>query len=304
MTDHAFLIYNGFWNPQGPPESAVQLVAAATAQGFTLTPTPHTDWCVWLSEKGVTVSGPVDPAGQTVLFWDKDIRLATALEAAGARLYNSASAIALCDDKWQTHRVLAAAGIPMPKTLAAPMAYVRPLEAGCRAFWAQAATLGFPLVVKECFGSLGGQVYLAHNADELRQLTLQMGAKPFLAQQFVAESAGNDKRLYVVDNRVVAAMRRHSDTDFRANIENGGKGFAYTPTARETELALTSCRLLGLHFGGVDLLDSANGPLACEVNSNAHMSGIMQCTGVDVAAVVVRCVFKGNENIPPCKSSL
>ena len=287
-----YLIYNGFWNPAGPPESACALVEAAEKAGLALLPTPHTGWIASFDGTGVAVTGEWGTLGpgDTVLFWDKDTRLAHAMEAAGATLFNSAAAIELCDDKLKTHRVLSEAGLPQPKTLAAPMAYIRPDAPGCAPFWQQAEALGFPLVVKECFGSLGGQVYLARDPRALRELTLGMGPKPFLAQEFVAASAGHDKRLYVVGDRVAAAMERRSAADFRANIENGGTGTAYTPTEEETGLALAACRALGLDFGGVDLLDGPTGPLLCEVNSNAHMAGITGCTGVDVAGAIIAYV--------------
>lgn len=284
-----YLVYNGFWNPQGAPPSAAALCEAARAQGIPLAATPHTRW-VATYDHGVTIAGL--QAGDTVIFWDKDTRLAHAMEQAGARLFNPARAIELCDDKSKTHEVLAAAGLPCPRTLLAPMAYVAPDAAGCEEFWRQAEELGFPLVVKECFGSLGGQVYLAHDRQELQTLSLSMGAKPYLAQEFIAACAGNDKRLYVVGDRVVAAMRRHSDTDFRANIENGGVGFPYTPTEREIALSLAAARALGLDFAGVDLLDGKAGTLICEVNSNAHMAGLSGCTGVDVAGEIIRYTAK------------
>ncbi len=288
-----YLVYNGFWNPNGLPESAAALVTAAECEGLSLTATPNTAWIAKYDGCGTTVGGAHGELcrDDVVLFWDKDTRLAHAMEAVGARLFNTATAVEMCDDKLKTHALLAEAGLPMPKTLAAPMTYVENSAAGCATFWEEAERiLGFPMVVKECFGSLGGQVYLAKDRLELETLTLSMGAKPFLAQQFLASSAGDDKRLYVVGDRVAAAMHRHSDTDFRANIENGGVGFAYTPTNEECELALSACRALGLHFGGVDILDSEQGPLLCEINSNAHMAGITAATGVDVARAIIRYV--------------
>jgi len=293
-----YLVYNGFWNPDGLPESAAALTAAAAHEGLTLTATPNTAWIARYDGAGTAVAGEYGAltAGDTVLFWDKDTRLAHAMEAVGARLFNTATAVELCDDKLKTHAVLAKAGLPMPRTLAAPMTYVENSAAGCAAFWREAEeNLGFPMVVKECFGSLGGQVYLVHDRRELEELTLSLGAKPFLVQRFVASSAGNDKRLYVVGDRVAAAMHRHSDSDFRANIENGGVGFAYAPTDEERDLALAACCALGLHFGGVDILDGEEGPLLCEVNSNAHMAGITAATGVDVARAIIHYVKENTQ---------
>ena len=246
---------------------------------------------------GGNAQGPFPPlqAGDYALFWDKDVRLARALEGMGVRLYNTAAAVAVCDDKAATHLELARRGVPMPRTLVAPMTYVN-MDAQGDAFLRRGAeTLGFPLVVKECFGSLGGQVYLARDRGQLCRLADTMGPKPFLLQQFVAASAGEDKRLYVVGGRVAAAMRRRSEMDFRANIGNGGHGEACPPTAEEERLALECAAILGAEIAGVDLLQSETGPLVCEVNSNAHFAALTACTGVDVAGLIADYVLQREE---------
>ena len=212
------------------------------------------------------------------------------------RLYEeTAAAVAVCDDKAATHLELARRGVPMPRTLVAPMTYVN-MDAQGDAFLRRGAeTLGFPLVVKECFGSLGGQVYLARDRGQLCRLADTMGPKPFLLQQFVAASAGEDKRLYVVGGRVAAAMRRRSEMDFRANIGGGGRGEACSPTAEEERLALECAAILGAEIAGVDLLQSETGPLVCEVNSNAHFAALTACTGVDVAGLIADYVLQREE---------
>lgn len=240
----------------------------------------------------VRVTGPDGPltAADFVLCWDKDVRLLRAMEACGVRVYNTADSVALCDDKAATHRVLAGAGLPMPRTFVAPMTYVSYDNAGDGFLQTAATALGFPLVVKECFGSLGEQVYLARDEGELFALAHRMGHRPFLLQQFI-RPAGEDYRLYVVGGRVAAAMRRRSPHDFRANIGAGGHGERYTPTPDEEALACRCCEALGLGFGGVDLLHGPHGrPLVCEVNASAHMAALTACTGVDVAAGIVAYV--------------
>ena len=57
-----------------------------------------------------------------VLFYDKDIRLAEQLEKRGLRLFNSARAIELCDDKSLMHVALDGL-VPMPRTCCAPFTY-------------------------------------------------------------------------------------------------------------------------------------------------------------------------------------
>ena len=292
-----YVFYNGFWNPDGPPEVVRSLTAAAAARGAKWVPLPNTavtaEFTGERRERALRV--PPLQAGDYALFWDKDVRLARALEGMGVRRYNTAAAVAVCDDKAATHLELARRGVPMPRTLVAPMTYVN-MDAQGDAFLRRGAeTLGFPLVVKECFGSLGGQVYLARDRGQLCRLADTMGPKPFLLQQFVAASAGEDKRLYVVGGRVTAAMRRRSEMDFRANIGNGGHGEACPPTAEEERLALECAAILGAEIAGVDLLQSETGPLVCEVNSNAHFAALTACTGVDVAGLIADYVLQREE---------
>ncbi|MEG2453651.1 MAG: RimK family alpha-L-glutamate ligase, partial [Clostridia bacterium] len=58
-----------------------------------------------------------------VLFWDKDVKLAAYLEKCGYKVFNSARAIAICDDKALTSLALLNKGIAMPKTIFAPMTF-------------------------------------------------------------------------------------------------------------------------------------------------------------------------------------
>lgn len=285
-----YIIYNGFWNKEGPSEPVVMLQDAAARQGITLTPLKNSELCAQLSS---SVAVPPLTSEDYVLCWDKDVRLMYALEAVGVRVYNSASAVERCDDKAATHRILSHGGVPQPHTLVAPMTYVN-MDADAAEPFVQTVlrTFAFPVVVKECYGSFGRQVYLAQNETALRAHIAAMAARPFLVQQYIAESAGVDHRLYVVGERVVAAMERRNDTDFRANIAGGGVGTAYTPTAEETALARRCCALLGATFAGVDLLTTPHGPLVCEVNASAYLAGITACTGVDVAGEIVSCVVQ------------
>lgn len=280
-----YIIYNGFWNKDGPSEPVLMLQEAAARQGVALTPLANTALCAALSD---AVAVPPLTSEDFVLCWDKDVRLMRALEAIGVRAYNSASAVERCDDKATTHLVLARGGVPQPKTLVAPMTYVHMDKAEAEPFIQQVlASFAFPVVVKECYGSFGRQVYLAENEATLREYIENMAARPFVVQQYIKESAGVDHRLYVVGDKVVAAMERRNDTDFRANIAGGGVGTAYTPTAEEVTLALRCCALLGTTFAGVDLLITPQGPLVCEVNASAYLAGITACTGVDVAGEIV-----------------
>ena len=230
----------------------------------------------------------IDQNVDFVLFLDKDIRLAKQLERSGLRLFNTAEVIAVCDDKAATCMALQGKGIPMPKTVIAPLIfegkdaddrdYINHLE----------EVLMYPMVVKECYGSFGEQVYKVDHREELVELRRRIGHKPHIYQDFVATSSGRDVRLQVVGNKVVASMMRYSEIDFRANISSGGQMKTFTPPPSFEKLAIDVCTYLGADFAGVDLLFGEDEmPILCEVNSNAHIKNILTCTGVNVAEKIM-----------------
>ena len=224
-----------------------------------------------------------------VLFWDKDVALATQLAQRGLPVFNSAESILRCDDKAMTYLTLKQAGIPMPRTILAPKTYPAFGYTDLAFVDVAAATLGFPLVLKECFGSFGMQVYLFDTLEPLREKVRTLAGTPMLFQTMVKESRGRDVRVNVVGERVVASILRTSTSgDFRSNLSLGGTMQTYVPSTAETELALAAVRALGLTFAGVDVLFGKDGPLICEVNSNAHFKTTLACTGVNMAVELFR----------------
>ena len=226
------------------------------------------------------------PAAQAdfVLFWDKDVSLARRLVRHGIPVFNTPDAIRICDDKAETAEALLRAGLPTPRTLYAPLSYP---SIGCENtdFVKDACqTLGLPLVIKECFGSFGEQVHLAHTLAEAEALAHSLGGRRFLFQELIRDSFGVDLRVNVVGDKAVCAMRREGRAgDFRSNIAAGGSGTAYPLSEREAALAVAAAKAVGADFAGVDLLFAGEGRLVCEVNSNPHFLGSYAATGVDLA---------------------
>lgn len=225
-----------------------------------------------------------------VLFWDKDIPLAKRLEKIGLKLFNSALAIENCDNKALTYIELKGI-VNMPKTIVAPMTY-RNIGYNNTDFVKNAIDkLGLPIVIKECYGSFGQQVYLAKSYEKAIEIVTNTN-EPLIFQEFIAESKGKDIRINMVGNQAVASMLRYNNNDFRANITNGGSMKNYTPTEEEIAVAQKVCKALNLDFGGVDILFGKNGPIVCEVNSNAHFKNIFDCTGVNVADYIGEYIEK------------
>lgn len=229
-----------------------------------------------------------------VLFWDKDIKLAAYLEKLGIRVFNPARSIELCDDKSLTHLELMNHGINMPRTIFAPMTYTNIGYTNLTFLELVKSRLEFPIVIKEVFGSFGQQVYMANDEEELVNIVRERGSSKLIFQEFVKSSKGRDIRLQVVGNRVVASMYRYNDTDdFRANLSSGGKMKGYTPTKEQENLAIKTCKILGLDFAGVDILFGEDDePIVCEVNSNAHFKNITDASRVNVSDKIIEYIIE------------
>lgn len=222
------------------------------------------------------------------IFWDKDVYLARQLEQQGLRLFNSAFAVEACDNKALTALHLAANHVPAPATVLSPKTFEA--MGYCKLDFLDEAekALGYPMVIKEAYGSFGQQVYLADSRKAAEEIIRSMGYKDFVMQKFIKSSMGRDVRVNVVGGKVIAAMLRYNDHDFRSNISNGGSMAPYTITPAQEEAALAACRALQLDFAGVDVLFGAHDmPLICEVNSNPHFKSTLQATGIDLSTHIM-----------------
>ena len=227
-----------------------------------------------------------------VLFWDKDEVLARRLERLQIPVFNSARAIEICDNKILTAETLSFFGVQTPKTLPAPKTFegVGYTDFSFLALAEQA--FGFPMVIKEAYGSFGAQVYLAKDKESALEIIRKIGYKPFLMQEFIAESRGRDIRVNIVGGRVVCAIMRENKEDFRSNITNGGIGTPVTLTKEQETLALSACQAVGADFAGVDILLGKDAPLVCEVNTNPHFKSTLDCTGVDLSEHIMRYILE------------
>lgn len=227
-----------------------------------------------------------------IIFFDKDIRLAQTLENTEIRLFNCSSSIEICDDKTLTQIYLEKNNIKTPKTIICPKTFFGFKKEDLSFLTEVSEQLKFPLVLKEAFGSFGKEVYLIKNINELENKVLELTPKSILFQEYIKESYGRDIRMYIVGDKFVGAVMRINKNDFRANATNGGVMELYSPAKQEIQIALDSCKSLGLDFAGVDILFGKDGPLICEVNSNAHMKNFYQATGINVVKSILEHIKK------------
>ena len=283
----AWLITNKYYISDSFLNLKKQLVDAANKKGIELIEYNNVDIMKYIFN-----SNYVKP--DFVLFWDKDIKLASLLESDGIKVFNSSESIRLCDDKSLTYLKLKNKGIKQPKTFFSPLLYYHNLSENNDILNFIINELGLPFVFKECFGSFGKQVSLVNSKSELIEKIKNVDTWPYIMQEFVTSSFGKDLRIYVVGDSVVASMKRENISgDFRANIEVGSRGTIYNPSDEQKRLVKKVVKELGLSFGGIDLLfGKDNEPIFCEANSNAYFNEINKVTNVKVEDYIFDYILK------------
>jgi ribosomal protein S6--L-glutamate ligase len=149
---------------------------------------------------------------------------------------------------------------------------------------------GAPVVIKLLEGTQGIGVVLSETAKSARSVIEAFRGvnANILVQQFIKEAEGTDVRALVIGGKVVAAIQRRGDPgEFRSNLHRGGRATDIKLSAQERSTAVRAAKALGLNVAGVDMLQSANGPVVMEVNSSPGLEGIETATGVDVAAKII-----------------
>lgn len=190
-------------------------------------------------------------------------------------------------DKLQSLQVLARSGVGMPKTVFTN--YSKEVGKIINTVG------GPPLIVKLLEGTQGVGVVLAPTrkaAESIIQAFHSMKAR-IIVQEFIQEAKGMDIRAFVVDNKVVGAMKRQGKKgEFRSNLHRGGSGQLIKLSDQERRAALVATEAMGLSVAGVDLLQSTRGPLVLEVNASPGLRGIERVTNKNIAKIIVKHVIQ------------
>jgi ribosomal protein S6--L-glutamate ligase len=147
-----------------------------------------------------------------------------------------------------------------------------------------------PYILKLNNGTQGiGVIYseTKRNAESIVEAFSRTDEK-ILIQKFIKESKGADIRVFVIDGKIVGAMKRQAKPgEFRSNIHRGAQAEKISLTSLEEEVALKSAEVLGLKIAGVDMLQAKEGPMILEVNASPGLEGIEAATQIDIASEMI-----------------
>lgn len=204
-------------------------------------------------------------------------------ERAGRLVINRPAAFEACVDKFTTTARLRLTGLPVPRTVCC-----QTLDAAMHAYH----ELGGDVVIKPIFGSEGkGLIRVSDEATAWRSISMlcQLDAVVYL-QEFISH-AGFDHRAFVLNGKVIAAMKRSHVSDWRTNLARGAIAEPIELSEHECQLAIQAAATLKVDVAGVDLLHRPDGQaVILEVNGVPGWQGISQATDIDIACKVVQYV--------------
>lgn len=203
----------------------------------------------------------------------------------------TSDAILRSRDKLKSLQRLSKAGIGMPKTVFTN--YSRDVEEVIDHVG------GAPVIIKLLEGTQGLGVVLAETknaAESVLEAFNGLQAR-VIVQEFIKEAKGADLRALIVDGQVVGAMKRQGkEGEFRSNLHRGGSAKIIKLSDAELKLAIKAAKALKLPVCGVDMLQSARGPLLLEINSTPGLEGIEKATGKNIAKSIITYVER-NRNV-------
>ena len=235
---------------------------------------------IYKGEEIKNVNGVIPRIGASITFYGTAVvrqfemmKVFTAVES---------QALVRSRDKLRSLQILSRAGLGLPKTVFSN--YSRDVgniidNAG-----------GAPVVIKLLEGTQGLGVVLADNRNSAESILEAFnGLKArVIVQEFIKEAKGADIRAFVIDGVVVGAMKRQGkEGEFRSNLHRGGTADIIELTDEEENAAIKAARVMGLGVAGVDMLQSARGPLILEVNSSPGLEGIEAATGKNIAGLII-----------------
>jgi len=204
-----------------------------------------------------------------------------ALKLLGVPVYNDGRAIERSVDKGMTSFLLQRAGLPTPPTWV-----LRDPEEAKRIAEDELQN-GHLLISKPLFGSQGEGIRRIEKMTDLFWLTSSRGV--YYLQRFV-HAAGEgyyDHRVFVINGRAVAAMRRLGKS-WLNNVAQGADCEWIEASRELAELAVRATRTLEMDYAGVDIMLDRDGHYTViEVNSVPAWKGLESVCEVNVAERLV-----------------
>lgn len=213
------------------------------------------------------------PFPDAVINRTRDYVFARQLELLGVKVYNNSFVTLLGNDKLLAIEYVKQLGIDVMPTC----------DGAC-------VMQEYPYIMKTADGHGGTEVFMINNEREDRMQREKLGGRKILLQK-PASDLGRDLRVYIVGNRIVAAMLRTSDKDFRSNFCLGGKAMPYRLSGAETDIVKKITDSMEIGHCGIDFIFHNNRIVFNELEDVVGSRMLYGQTDVDVVSLYVDYIY-------------
>ncbi|MGQ9718470.1 MAG: RimK family alpha-L-glutamate ligase [Nitrososphaerales archaeon] len=205
------------------------------------------------------------------------------LEKRGLLVINPPRAIEISADKYRSLTLIEELGIPVPPTI-----ITEDTEAAMRAF----EELGGDVVMKPLFGSRGMGIGRINDPETAWRTfhALTYTRHVLYLQKFIPHGT-RDIRLFVIGEQVVASMYREADS-WKTNIDRGAKPISLKSPKELEDLAVKVAKAIGCKIAGVDVMESREGYMVNELNSQPGFGGLQMVTKVNIADKIIEYMIE------------
>lgn len=200
--------------------------------------------------------------------------LSEKLEECGVAVYNSSFVSRIANDKWNTYCYLKDKGIRLPETFLLDDKFTPPY---------------YPIVLKPADGKGGRNVEMIKNKSEFERYKKENGGK-IIAQKPVS-NLGRDLRCYVVGNKIIKAMLRVSDKDFRSNFCLGGEAREYELSDWEREEIQKVINQFDIGYAGLDFMFDGGKIIFNEMEDVVGARMLYTYTDIDIVEIYINYII-------------
>lgn len=201
--------------------------------------------------------------------------VARQLEDMGISVINNSKVTEICNDKWKTYLYAVNRGIPVMET-----------EDGKSD--KAASNVGYPMVIKSCGGHGGNEVFLAENEEQKKEIVDKIRGEYII--QRLADTRGEDIRVYVIGGEIVLAMKRSAADGFKSNFSLGGTATEYCLNEAEKDIVRSVVEDLKPDYAGIDLIYDGDRPVLNEIEDAVGARMVYENTDIDIVSMYAKYI--------------
>ncbi|WP_042223326.1 ATP-grasp domain-containing protein [Oceanobacillus manasiensis] len=225
--------------------------------------------------KGNMISFPVFAVVRTI-----DPFLSKHLEEGGCHVFNSSTVSEIANDKALAHLTIQRLDIPMLDSF-----FLKKEDTQN-----EVPPLDYPFVLKEPHGRGGSQVYMIEDEFMFKQSISYIHSDYMLVQPCNVQR-GKDIRVFVVGKKIVGAVLRQSDSDFRANYKLGGSAELYLLNEQERIQIERIISYFDFGMVGIDfLLDEEGNLLFNEIEDIVGSRTLSAVSDINILQIYIQFI--------------